>query len=277
MEKGQNGRVMRTQRRVFYLVKKLFVTDGMDAKTKEKIYKSEFLPLINELCVLQTSRRSMNLIIPSRGYVLGRIILCIDDTYLCCKYGMLVPDNTLDITRIEKEDEIKFLLIVEKHSVFTILRDTEFHIKYKCIVITPSGYPELSTRSLVRKLSDEFKLPIYGLGDLNKDGAKIIRTFMLGSQNTAYNNLNVCVPHLKWIGVFDHDVTKWMGGLAGNMQKPLTREDYDEIGLLVARNVGFPDQGLLLSMLHQVDIDVLLEHVSIEEYLMDKIPEMNDG
>lgn len=269
-------------REIFYLTQAHFGAAGVDQITAEKRYKKLFVPLIGEICILlQTSRLSMNVTVPSRGEVIGRIILCIDDTYICCKDGRLVPENTMDVTRIEQEDEIKFVLIVEKLTMFSKLRDMGFNTKYKCIVVSPSGHADLSTRSLVRKLSEEFRLPLYALGDLNAGGANIIRTFMFGSENTAHYNLNLCVPHLQWIGVFDHDVFRWMGPLADNVQlnlKRMTKADREAFNKFVG--LTLEDTGLLTSMTeskYQVDMDILFQHVNIEEYLMEKIPEMNDG
>jgi hypothetical protein len=72
-----------------------------------------------------------------------------------------------------------------------------------------------------------------------------------------------------------------MGPLADNVQlnlKRMTKADREAFNKFVG--LTLEDTGLLTSMTeskYQVDMDILFQHVNIEEYLMEKIPEMNDG
>lgn len=59
-----------------------------------------------------------------------------------------------DIQDVALHSDVKFILIVEKETVFYRLLDDKFIEKYgPCVLITGRGYPDVATRQLVQKLS----------------------------------------------------------------------------------------------------------------------------
>ena len=81
---------------------------------------------------------------------------------------------------IEKElkGEVKFMLIVEKESIYSRLKALGFHKKYKCVVTTPKG----QTRVVAWKLREHQRVPFYGMVDLNAHGFVVICAFKFGTK-----------------------------------------------------------------------------------------------
>lgn len=57
---------------------------------------------------------------------------------------------------IESWSEVKFVLVVEKDTLFHYPADNKFHKKHSCILVTGKGEVDVYTRMLVRKLKDGF-------------------------------------------------------------------------------------------------------------------------
>lgn len=268
-KQGKKGLISKT-----YKLKKGLISQEDYNKEVKKAYTSNFLPLISEICILlETTRISMKISIPTRGYVVGEVKLCINgDESLSCEHGRIIPMKALHITKIETKGQIRFILIVEKFTIYSDLIDLGFHRKHKCVVITSKGFPDIATRSLVRKLSDELKVPIYGLVDMNAYGISILSIFMVGSQNRAFDNLHLSVPRLVWIGVVPSDVAK----LPEIPSTPMTSTECAMLNTL--KDLPHPQAHLFKDMLvfqYDVNIDSVVDYYGgIEQYLVDKIPEM---
>src|SRR5688500_2066141 len=81
--------------------------------------------------------------------------------------------------------ECRFILLVEKETVFERLVGSGFSSAMNCIIMTGQGYPSLTCRRFLSLLSSSTKLPIYGLFDFNPDGLSILLTYQLGSLSLA--------------------------------------------------------------------------------------------
>ncbi|PON98741.1 Spo11/DNA topoisomerase VI subunit A [Trema orientale] len=79
--------------------------------------------------------------------------------------GKEIPYSVGSITNIENKGA-KFILLVEKDTVFMSLLDHKFYEKVPCIIITGKRMPDVSTRSFLRRLKVELCLPILGLVDV---------------------------------------------------------------------------------------------------------------
>ncbi|CAI8016301.1 Meiotic recombination protein SPO11-2, partial [Geodia barretti] len=71
----------------------------------------------------------------------------------------------------------RYILIVEKDAVFTYLCGQRIWDTLPCVVVTGCGYPPLSVRATVKKLSHQFSLPVLGLFDYNPHGLRILLTY----------------------------------------------------------------------------------------------------
>ena len=75
----------------------------------------------------------------------------------------------------------RYILVVEKDAVFTYLCGQRIWDTLPCVVVTGCGYPPLSVRATVKKLSYQFSLPVLGLFDYNPHGLRILLTYRSGS------------------------------------------------------------------------------------------------
>jgi len=75
------------------------------------------------------------------------------------------------------------VLIVEKEFVYSKLKGSGFHQKYKCVAITPKGQSDITTGAVAQKLRDHLRVSFYGLVDLNAYGLLILCAFKFGTKN----------------------------------------------------------------------------------------------
>ncbi|KAJ6798712.1 meiotic recombination protein SPO11-1 isoform X1 [Iris pallida] len=105
----------------------------------------------------------------------GRAIHCIRD-----------PNTAYPIPVCMEEVEgivsvAKYVLVVEKETVFQRLANDSFCDRNHCIVITGRGYPDVPTRRFLRYLVDQLQLPVYCLVDSDPYGFDILTTYKFGS------------------------------------------------------------------------------------------------
>ncbi len=77
------------------------------------------------------------------------------------------PDELLQIelpASREDDDDVDddsipepiYLLVVEKECIFQRLCDDEFYLRVPCIMVTGCGFPDITTRALVRRISARY-------------------------------------------------------------------------------------------------------------------------
>lgn len=94
---------------------------------------------------------------------------------------------------------------MEKDAVFTYLCGQRIWNTLPCIVVTGCGYPPLSVRAVVKKIADQFSLPVVGLFDYNPHGVRILLTYKFGSTRMGLEAHSYAVD-IKWLGVHHDDV-----------------------------------------------------------------------
>jgi meiotic recombination protein SPO11 len=76
------------------------------------------------------------------------------------------------------------MLIVEKETVLFRLEDSNFHVQNNCILLSGKGIPDIASRMMIKRISQEFpRMPIYLLVDPDPDGLTVASIYILGSQN----------------------------------------------------------------------------------------------
>jgi len=100
------------------------------------------------------------------------------------------------------------IIVAEKQAVFQRFIEEKVYEKFNALLVFTEGQPPRNCRLLVRKLSEQFNLPVYVLTDSDPWGLQIFLTLKYNSSNLAHvRNLNV--PKAKWIGVYAEDITKY--------------------------------------------------------------------
>jgi len=100
------------------------------------------------------------------------------------------------------------VIAIEKGGLFTRFVEERVHEKYKAILIHTAGQAPRATRSLIRRLNQELKLPCYIFCDADPWGMHIANVIISGSANAAHlRDLNT--PDAKWCGVFASDIVEY--------------------------------------------------------------------
>ncbi|CAI9088235.1 OLC1v1022514C1 [Oldenlandia corymbosa var. corymbosa] len=142
-----------------------------------------------------------------------------------------VPVHVEDVENIISVAQ--YILVVEKESVFQRLANDLFCTKNRCIVITGRGYPDVPTRRFLRLLIEKLCLPAYCLVDCDPYGFDILTTYRFGSMQMAYDAKYLCIPEIRWLGVFPSEVDKYC--LPRQCLLPFTKEDKMKVEAMLPR------------------------------------------
>ncbi|TIC33410.1 DNA topoisomerase IV, alpha subunit [Wallemia mellicola] len=118
------------------------------------------------------------------------------------------------------KSQVSFVLVVEKETVFSALREIQFSrssVHGHNIILTLSnnakgkGYPDIATRDLLNHLANVIPekyilsylkdVPFIGLVDSDPHGLRIFLTYKFGSENMQQEKLQMACPRLKLMGL----------------------------------------------------------------------------
>jgi DNA topoisomerase-6 subunit A len=101
--------------------------------------------------------------------------------------------------------EAKFVLHVEKNTVWSRFNEDRFWEKHNCILTEGGGQPPRGVRRLLYRLHNELKLPIYCLLDNDPWGYYIYSVIKQGSINLAYESQRMAIPDARYLGLRSMD------------------------------------------------------------------------
>lgn len=185
--------------------------------TKENTFddQSDCDPIIEDVEVLLESlREEMHLFADKRGEMVGNIILNDNGDDIDCSrmgsggYGIpsiCEPDRI----RLEKKRcDAKFVLHVEKGTVWQRFNEDKFWKKYNCILTHGAGQPPRGVRRLLHRLHNELNLPIYCVLDNDPWGYYIYSVIKQGSINLAFESQRMAIPQAKYLGLRSIDLER---------------------------------------------------------------------
>lgn len=180
--------------------------------TKEETFdnQSDCDPIIEDLEVtLDALREELHLYASNRGNMMGDITLNDNGTELNCsrvgRNGYSIPSIVEpNIVKFVKHNA-KFILHVEKDTVFTRFVEDEFWKTHKCILTHGSGQPPRGVRRMLNRMHKELKLPIYCLLDNDPWGYYIYSVIKQGSINLAYESQRMAIPNARFMGLRSKD------------------------------------------------------------------------
>ena len=113
-------------------------------------------------------------------------------------------------------DSVRWILVVEKEATFRSIAASEFWqtLSSNGIMVTAKGYPDISTRAMLRFLSSPAPQngfcapPVYALVDCDPDGIGILSTYKYGSKNLAHETSHLCLPQLQWLGLRSEQIMR---------------------------------------------------------------------
>jgi len=156
-------------------------------------------------------REHMGIVHDAKGKMVGDIrVRSRGVTIDCSRMGegaYSIPPNPDNLEIIDFN--AKYVLVVEKDAIFNSLNMERFWEKEKCILITGKGQPDRSTRRMVRRLWEEYGLPVYVLTDSDPYGFYIYSVYKSGSISLSYESERLATPEARFIGVTPSDIYKY--------------------------------------------------------------------
>jgi len=153
-------------------------------------------------------REDMLILSKEKGKLVGKIILKSGSDIIDASkmgHGAYALEPTPDLIEI-KDVDAEFVLVVEKDAVFQQLHRYRFWEKHRALLITSAGQPDRATRRFVRRLNEEWKLPVYILTDADPYGWYIYSVFKIGSITLSYESERLATSKAKFLGVSMSDV-----------------------------------------------------------------------
>ncbi|OLQ17179.1 Protein of unknown function C-terminus (DUF2399) family protein [Cryptosporidium hominis] len=98
---------------------------------------------------------------------------------------------------------VKYLLVIEKASIFQYLMEREIYNRIPCLIITGKGFPDISTRKLVSDIICKSGITALYLGDFDPHGINIYLTYVRGSSN--FESQMAACPSIYYLGIHFED------------------------------------------------------------------------
>ena len=180
--------------------------------TKEPTFhdQGECDPIIEDCEVLLDSlREELHLFADKRGDMVGNLtIIDNGDEIDCSRMGSggyaipsIVEPNVIQF----KKCTAKFVLHVEKNTVWQRFNEDKFWKKHNCILTHGAGQPPRGVRRLLNRIHNELHLPIYCLLDNDPWGYYIYSVIKQGSINLAYESKRMAIPDALFVGLRSRD------------------------------------------------------------------------
>jgi DNA topoisomerase VI subunit A len=178
------------------------------AGTNEKTFldQDESDGILEDLEVsLGSLREELHIYAKKRGTMIGNITIIDNGDEIDCRRmgtgGYAIPGIVEPEVIQFKKCEAKFVLHVEKDTVWGRFNEDRFWEKHNCILTEGSGQPTRGVRRLLRRLNQELGLPIYCLLDCDPWGHYIFSVIKQGSMSLAFESERMAIPDAKFIGI----------------------------------------------------------------------------
>jgi len=202
IEQGKTASI----RQIFYLCK--HTIKGTSENTFDE--QSECDPIIEDVEVmLNTLREELHVFASNRGTMVGNITINDSgDVIDCSRMGSggysipsIVEPEVIEFTKCNA----KFILHVEKDTVWRRFNEDKFWREHNCILTHGGGQPPRGVRRLLHRLHKELKLPVYCLLDNDPWGYYIYSVLKQGSINLAYESARMAIPDARYLGLRSKD------------------------------------------------------------------------
>lgn len=206
--------------------KTLHTIPGTNEKTFDGQEESD--PIIEDLEVsLGALREELHVFAKKAGTMVGNITVVDTGDEIDCRKmgsgGYAIPSIVEPEVLQFKKCEAKFILHVEKNTVWARFNEDKFWQKHNCILTDGGGQPPRGVRRLLRRLHEELNLPVYCLLDCDPWGHYIYSVIKQGSINLAFESQRMAVPDAKFIGLRAQDYERC--GLSDNVKIALNDRD----------------------------------------------------
>ncbi len=182
--------------------------------TKEKTFagQEESDPILEDLEVsLGSLREELHIFAKKAGTMVGNLTVVDSGDEIDLRKmgsgGYAIPSIVEPDVLQFKKCEAKFVLHVEKNTVWSRFNEDKFWKTHNCILTEGGGQPARGVRRMLRRLNQELGLPIYCLLDCDPWGHYIYSVIKQGSISLAFESQRMAVPSAKFLGIraIDYD------------------------------------------------------------------------
>jgi DNA topoisomerase-6 subunit A len=193
-------------RGLYYLLK--HTIEGAKEETFDD--QSDCDPVIEDVEVtLNALREELHVYASNRGGMVGNVVLHDSGDEIDCARmgsgGYSIPSIVEPEVIQFKKCDAKFILHVEKDTVWRRFNEDKFWRQYNCILTHGGGQPPRGVRRLLHRMHYELKLPVYCLLDNDPWGYYIYSVLKQGSINLAYESKRMAIPDARYIGLRSKD------------------------------------------------------------------------
>jgi len=200
------------------------------AGTKEKTFanQDESDVILEDMEVsLGALREELHVFAKKAGTMVGNITIVDNGDEIDCRRmgsgGYAVPSIVeSDVIEFKKVDA-DFVLHVEKGTVWSRFNEDRFWEKHNCILTEGAGQPPRGVRRLLKRLNQEYKLPVICLLDCDPWGHYIYSVIKQGSISLAFESERLAIPEAKFLGIRAKDYEEC--GLTDDVQIELNDND----------------------------------------------------
>lgn len=223
-------------------------------------------------------REEMGVSADVKGKIVGPIVVRSQGYELdASKFGetaLSLPVNVdaLEIVKVEAA----YVLVVEKDAIFQRLVREKFWSQENAILVTAKGMPDRATRRFIRRLNEEYKLPVYVLTDGDPYGWYIYSVYKSGSIKLSYESERLATPEAKFLGLTATDIDAYK--ISDNYVIAATDRDVKRAQELLRypwfqKSEWTKEINLFLKKKKKVEIEALSTHglKFLHDYLRDKI------
>ena len=133
----------------------------------------------------------------------------ITDEFACRLMGVNVPDYRTTFLIVPHTNKaVDYSLVVEKQCMMDTFAARSFHEDEKTLMMTGCGFPDDTTKAMVKYMELYFDRPVQGLSDLNPSGAQLLNS---------YNHVDrPTLPHLMfntklgWLGAHPRFMSRFL-------------------------------------------------------------------
>lgn len=154
---------------------------------------------------LNAMREELHLYAKNAGAMVGPITLSDSGDDIDCSRmgsgGYSIPSICEPEIVQFKNCDAKFILHVEKDTVWRRFNEDKFWQQHKCILTHGGGQPPRGVRRLLYRLHNELKLPVYCLLDNDPWGYYIYSVLKQGSINLAFESKRMAIPDARYLGL----------------------------------------------------------------------------
>lgn len=163
-----------------------------------------------------------------------KTINCMDDV---SEAGFGIPYSVEKETFDIKRPDIGFVMAIETGGMFSRLIENGFPEKHNCALIHLSGQPTRSTRRLMKRLNEEFKIPVTVFTDGDPWSFRIYASVAYGAIKTAHISDYLATPTAQFIGITASDILNYdlptdklsdkdVGALNAELSDPRFKDDF---------------------------------------------------